>query len=443
MIQFRYWFALLVLALSVSCPAQAPPENSLDSLRARIDAIPAQSGEDADDSQLTKAIVAAYDVLGQTDAFVEKRTPALTNLDARLAELGPIPAVEGTTEAADVTAQRAELQQSRTGLDAELRRAKLLGVDAQQAIAQLIELRRQRFTAQLSKRNHSPFGIAFWKNIDRSYPSDSERLGALTREFRGGVATSFNDINRPSSLLGLGIAAVLLAIGFSVWHRSVLSKFCERLPVGRLRRSVFAAASVLLTIAIVSLAGYCALKGLDWNDALPDRIETLIGALVRTLTFAAFVTVLGRSLLAPRRTDWRLPDIDDYTATRIQHLPVLLAVAITAMWMLQQVNASIGASLSATVMTQTCTALLLSGLLAWGVSRLRQRTPANANLSDARRADDAVVPETGRPTWLGICLGLVALVTLTIWIAIAFGFLALGAFLARQMIWATIVGASL
>lgn len=443
MIHSRCWFALLVLAFSVSCPAQAPRENSLDSLRARIDAIPAQSGEQADDRQLTKAIVAAYDVLGQTDAFVDKRTPALANLDARLAELGPVPAADAAPEDADVTAQRADLQQSRTVLDADLRRAKLLGVDAQQAIARLIELRRARFTAQLSKRNHSPFGVAFWTSIDRAYPSDSERLRALSVELRSGLASAFNDANRPSSLLGLGLMALLLAVGFTLWRRSTLQAICARMPIGRLRRSCLAAVSVLATTAIVSLAGYCALQGIAANDALPDRIEILASALVRTLTFAAFACALGRSLLAPRRDDWRLTDIDNHAATRIEHLPLLLAIAITGTWMLQQVNAAVGASLSATVMTQTCTALLLSGLLGWGVLRLRRVENADDTSLDARRSDEETARPPERSAWLGICLALIAVGTMAIWLAIAFGYIALGAFLARQMVWAAIVGASL
>ncbi|MGB4858838.1 MAG: DUF3772 domain-containing protein [Dokdonella sp.] len=443
MTQFRRLFALLLLVFSLSCPAQEPRENSLDSLRARIDAIPAQSGEDADDRQLTKAIVAAYDVLGQTDAFVDKRTPALTNLDARLAELGPAPVAEAGAEDSDVTAQRADLQQSRAALDTELRRAKLLGVDAQQAIARLVELRRARFTAQLSKRNHSPFGIAFWNSIDRAYPSDTERLRALTVELRGGLANAFDDANRPSSLLGLGLMALLLALGYAMWKLATLQRIFSRMPAGRLRRSGLTAASVLVTIAIVSLAGYCALQGIAANDALPGRIEDLARALLRTLIFAAFACALGRSLLAPRRDDWRLTNIDNHAATRIEHLPLMLAIAITATWMLQLINASVGASLSATVMTQTCTALLLSGLLGWAVLRLRQRLSIDDMSGDARRSDEETARPRARPAWLGICLALITLVTMTIWIAIAFGYIALGAFLARQMVWAAIVGASL
>ena len=229
MTQFRYWLALLLLVFSLSCLAQESPENSLDSLRARIDAIPAQSGEDADDRQLTKAIVAAYDVLGQTDAYVDKRTPALTNIDARLTELGPAPAPEAGAEDGDVTAQRADLQQSRTALDTELRRAKLLGVDAQQAIARLVELRRARFTAQLSKRNHSPFGVAFWTSIERAYPSDTERLRALTVELRGGLANAFNDVNRASSLLGLALMALLLILGYAIWKLAALQRLFSRM----------------------------------------------------------------------------------------------------------------------------------------------------------------------------------------------------------------------
>ncbi|MEO7917475.1 MAG: DUF3772 domain-containing protein [Dokdonella sp.] len=443
MIQSRCWFPLLVLAFSLSCPVQAQGENSLESLRARIDAIPAQSGEDADDRQLTKSIVAAYDVLGQTDAFVAKQAPALANLDARLAELGPEPVDGAAAQDPEVTARRNDLQQSRNALDADLRRAKLLGVDSQQAIAQLVELRRARFTAQLSKRNHSPFGVAFWTSIDRAYPSDSERLRALYVELRSSLAVAFNADNRPSSLIGPGLATLVIIIGSILLRRKMLQAWCNRIPPGRLRRSALAAASVLLTTAVVSLAGYLAFTGLAANAALPARIENLALALGRTLTFAAFVTALGRSLLAPRQGNWRLTDIDDHAATRIEHLPLLLAVAITFTWMLQQINAAVGASLSATVMSQTFTALVLSGLLGWGVLRLRQLSNTDNKASGARTADDFPTVTATRPAWLGICLALVAIGTLTIWIAIATGYIALGAFLARQMVWAVIVGASL
>ena len=82
-------------------------------------------------------------------------------------------------EAPDIATQRATLGKERTDLDTEIKRAKLLSVDAQQLFSEIAETRRSNFQARLTQRTVSPLTPAFWKTLVGSSVEDRARLEAL------------------------------------------------------------------------------------------------------------------------------------------------------------------------------------------------------------------------------------------------------------------------
>ena len=98
---------------------------------------------------------------------------------ARLNELGAPP--EGSKEAPDVAAQRLSLETSRRGLDAQIKLAKLLSVDAGQTAEQVSAQLRTQFKARLGERRDAFLSGQFWNEFKGEIPRDLERLSAARR----------------------------------------------------------------------------------------------------------------------------------------------------------------------------------------------------------------------------------------------------------------------
>jgi small-conductance mechanosensitive channel len=455
-------------ALAQNAPAASAPEPSpqvvLDGLRAQLAALPETPAAGIDGGDERKLLSIAYDVQQQADRFVADHTDALAQLDAQLAALGPAPAKGAPAEAPDVAAQRASLQKTRNTLDADIKRARLLSSDAQQRAAELIAQRRTRFQAQLSERTDSPLSAAFWRDQASAWPADARRLRRLGDELGADLSAAAAASSRAALVGGL-LAALLVALagGWASERALVRLTRSERLPDGRLRRSMLAVGVVLAHTLAAALAVELALWALDGNDALGDRGYRLARAAGRALVLAAYLVAMGRALLSADRSSWRLPALSDRLVRRLRPFPWLVAAAASGVWMLSSLTEAVEASLSATVAQHTVVALLLSGVVGLLLLRLRRRrrpaaaedgsasgdapaasaarktapAQAQAPLEAGERGDGA--PPTVRPFWTGVVMALATAGVAVVWLLVALGYVALASFIARQMVWTGIV----
>ena len=81
-------------------------------------------------------------------------------------------APEGSKEAPDVAAQRLSLETSRRGLDAQIKLAKLLSVDAGQTAEQVSAQLRTQFKARLGERRDAFLSGQFWNEFKGELPRD-------------------------------------------------------------------------------------------------------------------------------------------------------------------------------------------------------------------------------------------------------------------------------
>ncbi|RZL57317.1 MAG: mechanosensitive ion channel family protein [Variovorax sp.] len=453
-------------AASAAAPGISPdpaavPEPTVPAMRAQLDKIP-QTLEDRDED-VPALIAQTDDIAVQAQRFVDSRTGPLAALNARLGELGAAPA-KGTAEDADVTRQRAALEKERNALDADIRLARLVAVDAQQRAADLRAQRRARFEARLLERANSPLGTAFWRSIGTAWPADRARLYELLAEVRTGASTALRG-NGSAGVIASLVGALLLAFAGSWGAEHGLTVVASRVfPVGRLRRSLLALATVAVTTALVALAAQWGWKALldagDWG-ALAERLGESVAMFA---IFPGFVVGLGRALLANRRPSWRLPPIADAMAARMTPFPWLIAFVCTAIWLTTQINTLVEASLASAVATHVVTALGLSALAALMLLRLRLSAITAAPSVASPRASEGKVPasaadkpagepapetvaapdspEAVRPLWVGLVLGAISVLLVAICVLVATGYVALASFVASQMIWSGIVGAA-
>ena len=455
-------------AASSAAPASqdpdAAPESTVPAMRAQLDKIP-QTIEDSGDE--VAALIAQTDDIGaQAQRFVASRTGPLADLNARLGELGTAPAKGAGTEDPDVTRQRTALEKERNALDADIRLARLVAVDAQQRGTDLRNQRRALFEARLLERSSSPLGTVFWRNIGAAWPADQARLTNLLAEVRTGLSTA---LRGPGSgtVIASFLGALLLAFLGCWGAEHGLTRLAARvLPLGRLRRSLLALSTVAATSLIVGVAAQWGWKALQDAGTWGALAERLGEAVAMFMIFPGFVIGLGRALLANKRPSWRLPPIADAMAARMKPFPWLVALVCTTIWLTTLINTLVEASLASAVATHAATALGLSALVAVMLMRLRlssiaveipewrrsKTTAAESALAKAAEKPagepaptDVVAPdspEAVRPLWVGLFIGAVSVLLIAICVLVATGYVALASFVASQMIWGGIVGAA-
>jgi small-conductance mechanosensitive channel len=418
---------------SATTPAVSPAQ-ALDALRDQLDSIKSELKKKPDDRALAALRTTALSVQDQAEQLAATLAPQMASLDARLAVLGPTPAKGAPPEAAEVAAQRRQLDKSKTSLDAQIKQAQLLGEEGMQLAAQVSGLRRDQFQAQLASRTATPLSGAFWSEPARSLPDDLARLKRLRAHVADAWQDAWQPPNRLPLLFCLSAALLLLVTGRLLLERSLIFLAARVMPDSHLRRSATAFGIALGAVLVFGLAAQLVRLGLDWNDTLDPGLDELALSLVRRVSFAAFVAGLGRALLAVRHPSWRLPTLSNAAARRLRLFPGLLAAATLLLSVVERINSTIGASLPATVATRGVIALVVSGLVGAALLRLGQ----------ARRAllASGTAPAQ-RPLWVGLLAGAAALGVVLSWIAVALGYIALAFFLATQMLWIGVLIGSL
>ncbi|RZL94082.1 MAG: mechanosensitive ion channel family protein [Variovorax sp.] len=408
------------------------PEPSVAVLRARLDKIPSTVESNANVRGLLAQI---NDIASQGEKFVASRSGPLADLNARLGELGNPPAA-GATEDPDVTRQRAVLTRQRNALDADVRLAKLLTVDAQQRASELLAQRRALFEAQLTERAASPVGAEFWRDLRDAWSDDTRRMAALGAELRTSVAVAQEPAHRLPVLGTLLAALAIILLGNRLAEHGLARLAARILPAGRLRRSLLVIAIVAANVLLVAGAAHGAFYVLDQHGVWGPQARKAMLALVQSLVFIAFVVGLGRALLSSGRPSWRLPPMSEAVASRLAPMPWLVALVAALVWAPAQLNALVEASFAAVVATHVLTALALTALIAIVLLRLK---PLRAEAqSDA--AGEHLPAE--RPMWVGILLACVAVLMIAIWVLVVAGYVAMASFLASQLTWSGIVAAA-
>ncbi|WP_241131687.1 DUF3772 domain-containing protein [Achromobacter xylosoxidans] len=428
---FTALIAALLLALCLAPAFAATPaspaevDSMLAGARKQLDDIRKRVPDETDDAELVKQRGDALDIQSKADATADALTPQLTSVAARLSELGAPPA--GAKEAPDVAAQRTQLEKNSRALDAQIKLARLLSVDAAQTAEQISGLRRTQFQARLGERRDSFLSGQFWAEFREEFPGDLERLVAL----RDDLVTAVGQTPKWGWLLLATAAALVVAL--RVWIGRVLLRLtATRVPPGRLRRSFLAVALLTLAVATPGIIALLAHVGLDWNSQLSESTGALLANLVVTVCFGGYVSGLGYALLSANRPSWRLPPISDKVAHRLRWLPGALGVLVVMIWLAERLPVLLNASLTTTITLTGIVAVFVMVTMAVALSigrRLRRR---------ALREEAPPPP----PFWTSLLLTATGTVLLISLASLLAGYVAFGSFLTKQVLWVVIVLAS-
>nr|WP_253207282.1 DUF3772 domain-containing protein [Verticiella sp. GG226] len=418
------WCMAPVLAQAQGDPL-AEVQRTLEAARKQVDVAREALGKDsASDAELSRLRDAVQSAQGDASQAAGALAPQVESLQARLQQLGPVPA-EGS-EAPDVASQRRELEKSFTGLDAQLKLARLLIVEADQVSTQISGMRRAGFQAQLGERTASVLDGAFWDSLDTELPADMARLAELAGAVRDAAGEVPERIWWLVALGAAGLAALRWWLG-----RHLVRLAADRVPSGRLRRSFHAVALLTLDTATPVLVLLAIRAVLRDHGAMPEALGPLMVGVAVSLAFGGFVVGLGHALLCTDRPTWRLPPLPDPLARRLRWLPWRLATVLVAAWLADRATAALDASLITVVVLNALVAAALCGVLGvalWRGEQIRRL---------AARDPDIEMPAL--PWWLSLLVTAAwATLALSV-IGLLLGYIALASFLAKQLAWTLVV----
>ena len=449
-IRLLRWLLALHLCLGLAIAAESPSASSAPDLQtAAVERIQQASNtldavrQSLDDAEAPETLqtLSEKTLQSKRDADDASATlePLLKQIDARIAQLGPVTA--GTEESPELKAQRKELAQQRSDLDSAIKSGKLLSIEAKQAADNIEKIRTQQFNQQIARKVASPLSPSLWKQFAEHVPVDLQRIMALARQGQASFQSAIAKHGWSTPLIGTLIALVMM-FPLRIWLRSAGRKFAasERAPNGRLRRSGLAVWMLVVGTALPGLASMVFIESLHSIDAIAPRLESVADAWVKSSFVAAFFLSVSACLLVPKRPTWRLLNIDDIAAPALTRFAWGAAGLTWFSMMLNAVDIAARTSAVSSVALDGLIALTYVGLIMSVlviVSRQRQRQ----QLIDREKA--ANHGEEQRPArtsswlmfaWLGGHLTVLAAL-----IAALLGYLNFSVFVATQMVWITVV----
>ncbi|SEN32443.1 Small-conductance mechanosensitive channel [Luteibacter sp. UNCMF331Sha3.1] len=432
----RIFFIALLLAGTGSVLAQtddASPGQQIDDLRGQLDQIEkAMKDDKIADSAIDDLRGKSNDVASAAQKVSGSLQTSRDAARARLDQLGPAPAA-GAKEAPELATARKDAQKGFDAVDAQVKQADGIALEAQQTANQLAELRRTRFQETISKRTHSPLSRPFWSDPATAFPRDSANLRAFVDDVETDLAASWTNGNRTALVTCVLLGLLLMTVVRLYIEHRVRHLTANRMPPGRLRRSALILGIALTSMLTTGLGMQLLYLGFNWNETFSEDTDEVVRAIVRMVFFGAFVAGLGRALLSARRPSWRLPAIPDETAIALQRFPMALSLAVVLFVVLRDLNRTIGTSLSITVLTTSLQAVVLTALSAFALLRLGR----------THHHEPDGTPPPPRPIWVSVFIAAAWIAIAASWIGLLTGFIAFAAFIAGQVVWTAIVIASM
>ncbi len=435
------WLCAAVASAQPQDAADAPPDPQtlLDNAAKSLKDARGKEVDAGNQAAFQDLVTQVSDASNDAQTAVDALAPQLAQVEARLQQLGPA----ATGDSPDIAAQRRALTKQRDSLDSGVKRGKLMVVEARQLADEIERARAEHFSQELSLRSPSPLSPALWKQIAADFPDDQAKLLAL---YTLGMQSLQDAIaEHGSGALGVGIAiALILLFPLRYLLRWLGKRYAvSRAPGSRLRRSGLAIWFLLLGTLTPGLAALALAEALRSIDAVPERLDAVLNGFVVVSFAAAFMGSLGASVLLPNQPSWRLFPIDDATARRLRKYTWATAALAWLSSMLLVMNQAARTSDSATVAADGVIALVYGVLILatlTSLSRLRRRQYAEAA---AQALANAQPPPPGQHGGALALIGVLVKVAVVVaLLAALLGYLHLGLFITRQIIWITmIVGA--
>jgi small-conductance mechanosensitive channel len=408
-------------------PEQAPIGPALDNLSASLKQIEASlERHDLTDADL-QALHQRIDPISTAVASaLDRLTPRLAEIKARLDQLGPKPDDSAPPESPAVTAERADQQKLYNDTDELSKRARLLAVEADQTGAIVTARRRALFTRSLFARATSIANPALWVDVWHEAPGDAAAIKAVFGEWIASVNSRL-DGQRTPVFGGVLALILLLYLPLSRLARRVLARNPAVPEPSRFHKILgawwVALGAIVPAVAMIFVIGLV----LQTFDLANARLQPFVQACGEAVIRIAAAAGIARGLFAPARPNWRLPKLGDPVAAGVVRAAISLACIVSVTRLFAALNDIIGASLPVAVAMRGLAAMIAAIML--GIELWRFGGGANA--------DDCLGPEVAKQRdWFDLLRVAAWAVTFAIAVSVLIGYAAFGSFLTDQLFWA-------
>lgn len=366
-------------------------------------------------------------IIYESTATAEQLRPQLAEVKSQIQQLGPPPAAGQPAESPTVAAERARLNAIAGGLDSAIKTAELAWVRAKQLIDRITVIRYQAFTRNLLERRGSPVMPAAVREVSERMPTVISRS-----QYYGGDWMTWAE--RKASTLVPAILGILIAAGVCGWlvNRFIMERRKRIDPIPTFFDRIASAAWVAPARMVVP---FVAVLLIDWTlealDLLFSPWEKPAEALSNGALIFIGTTAVARALLAPKEPAWRIIPVDDGTARRLLNAIMAFVGIYVADNVVNEFGRAIYVPLIVTVaqtfVSNTLSALTLAALL------LTPLVPQMGPLRAVNGVDKIDMNNISRhkPYWVKLPLWAIAI---GIFVSSALGYVALGRFMAQQVV---------
>ena len=393
--------------------------DSLDKARRQLADLRKQVDDARDNEGKLAELKLKVEQLGRTalEASVSTRE-RFNQIKGRLDQLGPVPAEGELSESELIKEERAKLADERAAINAVTGNAETLSIETTQLANQITEMRRSLFTETLLSRTRVSTDV-----FEEALTAGAEQGADLQRTV-GGWLRFVWAFKRESLLAAVSLSLLIGLVLYSGGHRLAGPLIQRNRTIEKphyITRLMIAFWSITIpTLAVGAFAFACYSLLYSFNVLRPD-IAPMVSQLFIVCVGLYFVSTLTRAVLAPKRPEWRLVNVSNTGARRLEWSIFAMAFANALDYFLGAVSVALGSPVVLTVAKSLIASIVIGLILLW-ISFIRPMLRAGEDpASEGRpwpRALSMVLMLTG--------FGLIALAVI--------GYVGLARFVATQIV---------
>jgi small-conductance mechanosensitive channel len=322
-----------------------------------------------------------------------------------------------------VNAEWTEQRKLYDDIDATLKRARSLQIEARQTLVAIIARQRALFAKTLFLRSRPLFSPGLWKDAAADAPRVAAAAAVFFEERAANFASRVSGAHK-AELLGV-VVLILLSIPLSVTFARRMAARAREVTAPAKLKQAFAVAWVALTTSAVPLVAVMALtSAIEAFDIADAALEPILTRFFEGVGRIAVTYGVARAVLAPGAPRWRLVDPGDPLARRLTRLAVGIVATMSGVRLLEQIEETVQAGLSVAILTRGLGALLCAAFV---VATLRRFPRGQAAETNAGR------------DWLSLTRLLGFAAVATVLVACALGYVTFANFFIVQGCWTLVV----
>jgi small-conductance mechanosensitive channel len=363
-------------------------------------------------------------ILVESTSAAEGLRPKLVEIKGLIEKLGPPPKAGEPPEAPAIAAERQRLNAMFAQLDGAIKSTELTWFRARQLIEKITVMRHAIFTRNLLERRQSPLLPGLWRDVTTRLPGVIERLAYYWVDW-------WSWASRKLDML-IGLLAGSIAAYFVL--RVLVRKYDQRPPApvsgppSFFERAISVAWLAPLRLLPMAVAGLLLYAGIDGLDLLYSPWERPAAALLKSGLLLGGAYALFSTALAVKEPQWRLVPLSSRSAKRTLQMIIGVVAVYAADLALIEIGRAFFFPLTITVAQSFVANIAAAGFLALLVLsplETQNGTP------DTYEWQSLLTPK-----WLKFPLAVIAV---AIVVASCLGYLALGRFMAQQLVLTGIV----